>query len=849
MDRPTKTPATSSPRTAPARRTQDRRVRRAATAVGLPAAGRPGAGTPLDDAQFRLLAERSRDLIYRYRILPDRGFEYVSPSAVEFAGYTPEDHYADPDLGFKLVHPDDRPILEAAREMVSPDPVVLRWIRRDGSIIWTEQHNVPILDAQGDLVAIEGVARDVTERELARAALTRSEQGMRALLERGDTIAAAIDLDGRITFASAALLHLIARTAEETIGGDVFALLAPEALRAERRAYFKATIADGFTDTDMDGEIVTGDGSVHQLRLHVVGLFDARGRISGVALTANDLTARDQAAIAAARTQTAIDQVTDAVVVTDIDARILYVNPAFERATGYTLEELKGQNPRILHSGRQSPAFYRRMWRTLVSGAAWSGEFVNRRKDGSIFLEEATITPIRDASGAITSYVGVKRDVTRLLALQASSDTAARQRTEIARSIANLRAGTTLEETAERIATVLLAIPGAAAGAVLLFENGNGARVAAVATDLSSAFQVGELLPQERSEYLRERAAHGAWVETGRGRAAAKRTDVRLTADDIRTEMFVPIEDDEQLVGLLVVGSNRSDAGRTISNHLASAIELAAVARSLIGPMNAVRQATMASRQRIEAILARHAFHPLFQPIVEIATGTVIGFEALTRFSDGTRPDLMFAEARAAGLTVELEAATLEAAIAASGRLPAGTWLSLNASPEFILHNGRLTAALSQRSRPVIIEVTEHDPIEDYGTLRQAIDQLGPDVRVAVDDAGAGVANFAHLVELRPHFVKLDVSLVRGVNADVSRQALVVGLRHFAHTLGGHVIAEGIETEPEREALQLLGLNYGQGYLFGRPSPADTWADRRAQHRSSKDGSPAPLRRNAAEVA
>jgi EAL domain-containing protein (putative c-di-GMP-specific phosphodiesterase class I) len=102
--------------------------------------------------------------------------------------------------------------------------------------------------------------------------------------------------------------------------------------------------------------------------------------------------------------------------------------------------------------------------------------------------------------------------------------------------------------------------------------------------------------------------------------------------------------------------------------------------------------------------------------------------------------------------------------------------------------------------------------------------ELGPRVRLAVDDAGAGVANFNHLVELRPNFVKIDASLVRGVDADPSRRAVVVGLIHFAAEAGCEVLAEGVETEAERTMVAELGVTLGQGYLLGRPAPVETWS-------------------------
>ncbi|MDI6698880.1 MAG: PAS domain S-box protein [Candidatus Saccharicenans sp.] len=126
------------------------------------------------EARFRRLAENAKDLIYRYRFIPERGFEYVSPAATLITGFTPEDHYADPDLGFKIVLEEDRPLLEPLSAGKFDNPVVLRWRKKDGSIIWTEQINVPVYDRAGNLVAIEGIARDITERKLAEEALVQS---------------------------------------------------------------------------------------------------------------------------------------------------------------------------------------------------------------------------------------------------------------------------------------------------------------------------------------------------------------------------------------------------------------------------------------------------------------------------------------------------------------------------------------------------------------------------------------------------------------------------------------------------------------------------------------------------
>jgi EAL domain-containing protein (putative c-di-GMP-specific phosphodiesterase class I) len=183
----------------------------------------------------------------------------------------------------------------------------------------------------------------------------------------------------------------------------------------------------------------------------------------------------------------------------------------------------------------------------------------------------------------------------------------------------------------------------------------------------------------------------------------------------------------------------------------------------------------------------------------------------------------MFATALECGLGIELEAVTLEAALDEARLLPPKAWLSLNVSPALLCDVETLRPVLGQQSRSLVLEVTEHEAIVAYEPLHQALARLGPGVRLAVDDAGAGIANFSHLVELRPDFVKIDASLIRGVDTDVRRQALVVGLGHFAAAAGCLVIAEGIETEAELKTITELGIGLGQGFLLARPAAAEAW--------------------------
>lgn len=224
-------------------------------------------------------------------------------------------------------------------------------------------------------------------------------------------------------------------------------------------------------------------------------------------------------------------------------------------------------------------------------------------------------------------------------------------------------------------------------------------------------------------------------------------------------------------------------------------------------------------RQLIDA----RAFHVVFQPIRRLDDGHLLGVEALTRFHGEPYrpPDAWFAHAARAGLGVELELATAEAAFhAATDGLASELTLNLNVSPA-ALTDERLVALLRcHPGRPVVFEVTEHAVVEDYQQLELAMAQLRQlGARLAVDDAGAGFSSLRHIVRLSPEIIKLDLSLTQGLGTDPVRAALADCLVGFARRTGTLLVAEGIEQESDLQVWRDLGADAVQGYLLGRPGP------------------------------
>ena len=184
----------------------------------------------------------------------------------------------------------------------------------------------------------------------------------------------------------------------------------------------------------------------------------------------------------------------------------------------------------------------------------------------------------------------------------------------------------------------------------------------------------------------------------------------------------------------------------------------------LLGPQAVQYGRAEQIRREIADIIRDQRFHAVFEPVLDLVTREVVGYEALTRFDDDVAPDRRFGDAHLVGVGGELEAACATAALIAAESLPAGVWVAVNFSPSTLVE-GRAAAVVAGTSRPVVIEITEHTAIENYAAVRRAIELCG-DVRVAVDDAGAGFASLRHILELRPDIIKLDLALVRDIDTD-----------------------------------------------------------------------------------
>ncbi|MCK5840810.1 MAG: PAS domain S-box protein [Candidatus Sabulitectum sp.] len=354
---------------------------------------------------YRSLVESTADWVWAIDLEGSHTFSNGSIKAL--LGYEVNEVLGE--SAFPLMHPDD---LESGRELVVNavkrksgwSNVEIRWLHKDGSVRVFESSARPLFDLNGEMTGFTGIDRDITEHKKAQEALLKSEFDMRTLFNAMTDIVFEMDYDGTYINIAPTSPELMFLSAENSIGRTLHQVF-PKT-EADQFLYFIRRCIDGNESITIEYPLAIGGRTVW---------FEGRATPktkNTVLYIATDITDRKEAQIERERLMMAIEQAAETIVITDLNGTIEYVNPAFEKITGYSRDEVIGQNPSILKSGKQDDTFFKEIWETITSGRNWTGRIINKKKDGSFYTEEATISPVRNPSGEIINYVAVKRDIT-----------------------------------------------------------------------------------------------------------------------------------------------------------------------------------------------------------------------------------------------------------------------------------------------------------------------------------------------------------------------------------------------------------------------------------------------------
>ncbi len=376
------------------------------------------------EERYRLIAENTADVIWTLDIATLR-FTYVSPSVERLRGFTAEEVLAQPfaagltpdSLHRVVAHlAASLAALAAGDQSARTSTIEADMPTKDGGVVRTEVVATALCDGSGQVTSVLGVTRDITERKRAEAALRESEERYRSLFEQSPLGIYRTTPDGRILVANPALLQMLGYASMDEVGS---LNLEDTGFQPEYpRHLFKAAIERVGEVRDFETTWTTKDGRRAYLRHTARQIRDADGRSVYYEGIVEDVTAQRRGEEERRRLVAAVEQASETMVITDTEGRIEYANPAFERTSGYTREEAIGHELNMLRTGEHDDAYYARLWQTITHSENWHGRFVNRRKDGSLYTEEAAISPIRDDTGTIVNFVVVKRDVTQEVTLQ-----------------------------------------------------------------------------------------------------------------------------------------------------------------------------------------------------------------------------------------------------------------------------------------------------------------------------------------------------------------------------------------------------------------------------------------------
>jgi len=330
----------------------------------------------------------------------------------------PQQFGASYEAFLAAIHPDDREAVhraytESVRNRL-PYDIVHRLRMPDGRVKYVHERCETFYDEHGQPLRSVGTVQDVSDRVHAEQALAQSEGNFRALTESAN-VGILVNSRGRHVFANPQLLTLLGYTLDEILSTGIQELVHPEEYEKVMQR-FRDRQAGRPVPSVYETVFVTRHGEPVPVEITAT-LTTWQGEPAGLVFV-QDIRERRHAEAEMRKLSGAVEQTADSVLITDRDGVIEYVNPAFERITGHTRAEAVGRTPRLLRSGKQGAAFYQKLWQTILAGETFSEVLINRRKDGSLYYEEKTITPLKDASGRITHFVATGKDVTERMQTQ-----------------------------------------------------------------------------------------------------------------------------------------------------------------------------------------------------------------------------------------------------------------------------------------------------------------------------------------------------------------------------------------------------------------------------------------------
>ena len=349
-----------------------------------------------------------KDLEHRYTRLNDVQAQVLKSEKPEDVIGRTTDDFLSPER-VKMRMEEEKKIFESGEPLIDR---VEKAPQDDGTVRWLSATKAPIRDQQGAIVGLVGITRDITQNKQAEDALRLSEEQFRAIVETARDGFISIDGDGNISQFNPAAEKMFGYDAKDAIGKSVGDLIVPDKFRKKHEdglAKFLRSKKKKLSGGLLNVEAQRADGTIFPVELMLSESTQTGDRCTALI---RDVSDRKKSEEKVRKLTSAVQQNPMAVIMTDVEGTIEYVNPKFVEITGYNEDEMIGQNSRLLKSGITPQKVYERLWTTVAGGKVWKGTFHNKRKDGTIYLASTTISPILSEDGTTSHYVGVQQDVT-----------------------------------------------------------------------------------------------------------------------------------------------------------------------------------------------------------------------------------------------------------------------------------------------------------------------------------------------------------------------------------------------------------------------------------------------------
>ncbi len=709
-------------------------------------------------------------------------------------------------------------------------------IRRDGT-------RFPIELAVSEMYAggqrrFIGIIRDISDRKEAEGALIDTYERLRTIIENSSDWVWEIDKDYRYTYASPRIADILGYTPGEVLGKRIFDLMPDdEAERIEQ--FLEPDLSHHRRFTNVEHRAVHEDGHTVVLQTSASPFYNSDGQFCGYRGINRDVTERRRAEATMAKLSSAIEQAADSILITDSGGVIEYVNAGFEETTGFARDEALGQTANILKSGMMDKDFYRRMWETVARGDVFRDIVINRKKDGTVYYEEKTITPLVDAEGSISHFVSSGKDITERMRTQEQLQYLAYHDV-----LTDLPNRTLFMDRLSQAITHAAREGGLLA---LLFMDLDNFKV----INDSLGHPAGDQLLQELATRLRSGLREGDTVARLSGDEfavllgnLASAEDVAPIARKILDRICAPFATEgRELIVTTSIGVALFPNDGTEPSVLLKNADIAMYRakdkgrnnyRFYTPDMNAAAEERLLVENELRRALERGEFFLTYQPQVTMDGRRVIGVEALVRWRHSRRGVVAPADfvpvLEETGLIVAVGEWVLRSACrqlkAWRDRGLALPRVAVNIAPRQLAEPGFpelvqcVLAECGVPSDALELEITESSLMEDESgavDVLHALSEAG--IRITMDDFGTGYSSLSYLRRFPISSLKIDREFVRDVPRDIADSELARAIIAMAQSMNLPVVAEGVESEEQLRFLQEYGCSAIQGYLIARPVP------------------------------